>query len=496
MASSSTSSTSFTSSTSSTINSHFTPITSFNAISPLDGRYHKGSIKELSKYFSEGALVKYRVFVEIRYLLALLPVIAEQREDFPWCEEIQASLATKLNSVADNFSEADFDCIKRYEAETNHDVKAVEYFLKDKMNEFDLIPDKVDDNKKIIAVYCSYIHFAITSQDINNVAIPLMLKDTVDKLYLPTLTKLVNALKEMAKAWIDIPMLARTHGQPATPTRVGKELMVFVERLEFQINKSELATCHCAKFSGATGCFNAHVVAYPDVDWIDFANEFIYSLGLDRLQYTTQIEHYDEMCAIFDWMARINTILIDASRDIWQYISMDYFRQKVVSGQVGSSTMPHKVNPIDFENAEGNFGLANALFGHFSTKLPISRLQRDLSDSTVLRNIGVPIGHTLTSFDSFCRGLSKLEINKEKIEKDLSDNFIVIAEAIQTILRRENVPNAYEILRDFTRTDSRASWDQDKMATFISSLDVPDTVKTELLALSPFTYIGVVPKIK
>lgn len=441
-----------------------------NAISPIDGRYRR-STNVLAPFFSESALIKYRVLVEVEYFIALSKVGLKGFEALSLAEE------TELRNIYECFNEEkDAQRIKEIEQTTNHDVKAVEYFLKEKLEEMKL------------STSLEYIHFGLTSQDINNTAIPLSVKHAVEKIMLPELHSLVNHLKKLANDWNDIPMLAHTHGQPASPTRLGKEISVFVERLEVQL----MALKHipyAAKFGGATGNLNAHKITFPDVDWITFANEFVNNnLGLHRSQHTTQIEHYDQFAAMCDNFKRINTILIDFSRDMWQYISMNYFKQKIKEGEVGSSAMPHKVNPIDFENAEGNFGMANAVFEFLSSKLPISRLQRDLTDSTVLRNVGVPFSHTLISLKSLERGLFKLMLNREALERDLEENWAVVAEAIQTILRREAYPKPYEALKALTRTNEKIT--QKSIHAFIDSLAVSDELKLELKAVSPSSYTG------
>ena len=445
------------------------------ALSPLDGRYQT-KVSMLSNYFSDFALNKHRVKVEIEYLLMLVPTIGLMSS-----EEVD-KIAPALRQIVVDFSLEDCQELSRIEATTNHDVKAVEYFLQPRFEALGL--------KRLV----EFIHFAITSQDINNVAYPLMLKGALEEAYLPRMRALIALLREKVSQWAAVPMLSRTHGQPATPTRVGKEFMVWIERLEDQLDQfSWNPRLHQAKFGGAVGCFNAHSVAYPQIDWPSFADCFIKSLGLHRQKFTTQIEHYDGFATIFHVLERVNNILLDLCRDVWTYISMDYFRQTVNANEVGSSTMPHKVNPIDFENAEGNLGIANALFSHFATKLPVSRLQRDLSDSTVLRNIGCPLGHSLISIASISAGLAKLQLNEAVIYQDLEKNFVVISEAIQTILRRERVPNAYELLKDFTRTYSRSGWSAENFQTFIQSLDVSDEVKIELSKITPFNYLGVCP---
>ncbi len=444
-------------------------LTTLNAISPIDGRY-RNKVDELAPYFSEFGLMKYRVRVEVEYFIALTEI------PLPQLQKLGDHETEKLRLIYENFTEADAHEIKRYEKVTNHDVKAVEYFLKDKM----------------IALgfekHIEFIHFGLTSQDINNTAIPLSLKEAINEVYAPTLDTIVSILINLAHQWANIPMLARTHGQPASPTRLGKELMVFGERLLKQV--AQLGDVpYSAKFGGATGNYNAHHVAYPQIDWIKFGDHFVNEkLGLERSRYTTQIEHYDNLAALFDNLKRINTILIDLSRDMWTYISMDYFKQQVKAGEIGSSAMPHKVNPIDFENAEGNLGIANAIFEHLSAKLPISRLQRDLTDSTVLRNIGVPIAHTLISLKSIEKGLGKLLLNETKINADLHDNWAVAAEAIQTVLRREGYPKPYEKLKELTRGTQITEQD---IKNFIETLDVSENTKAELRLISPFTYTGI-----
>ncbi|MCE2847268.1 MAG: adenylosuccinate lyase [Sphingobacteriales bacterium] len=446
------------------------PLHPLNAISPVDGRYRMQS-EELGLYFSEEALIRYRVLVEVEYFIELCELPLPQLKNF------DTSLYKSLRAIYLGFSHQDALHIKTIEKTTNHDVKAVEYFLKERFTELGL------------GDYQEFIHFGLTSQDINNTAIPLSLREANTLSYLPALKAVMERLLQMAKAWADVPMLARTHGQPASPTRLGKELYVFYHRLQTQLELLN-TIAYSAKFGGATGNLNAHAVAYPDTDWIAFSERFITRLGLQRSAYTTQIEHYDNMAALFDALKRINTILIDLSRDMWTYISMNYFTQKVVANEVGSSAMPHKVNPIDFENAEGNFGIANALYEHFSAKLPISRLQRDLSDSTVLRNIGVPYAHTLIAFKSLLKGLGKVEINREAIASDLGDNWAVVAEALQTILRREGFPKPYEALKALTRTGERIS--AEHISRFIDTLEVEERVRAELRAVSPYNYTGVV----
>ncbi|HEX6334951.1 MAG TPA: adenylosuccinate lyase [Flavisolibacter sp.] len=445
-------------------------LNTLTAISPLDGRYRK-QLHHLDEYFSEYALMKYRVLVEVEYLLLLA-----QKKFF----RLTVAGQKTLQRLKDDFGPEDAHEIKQIEHTTNHDVKAVEYYIRQelqKAGETDIM---------------EWVHFGLTSQDINNTAIPLAWKHALEFEYLPSLLNLNNALKLLARQWHDIPMLARTHGQPASPTRLGKEIMVFVERIENQIEHL-ISIPVSAKFGGATGNFNAHHVAYPKFDWIKFSNEFVDDiLGLQRLQFTTQIEHYDNLAASFDCMKRINNILIDLCRDTWTYISLEYFRQKTKKGEVGSSAMPHKVNPIDFENAEGNLGMANAIFTHLSEKLPVSRLQRDLTDSTVLRNIGVPFAHSILSFRAVQKGLDKLVLNDEKIYEDLDDNWPVVAEAIQTILRREQYPHPYEALRQLTRGKERI--DKQAIHQFIDGLDVKAAVKKELKAVTPHNYTGIQPK--
>lgn len=445
-------------------------IDALQAISPIDGRY-KNKTAPLIAYFSEEALIKYRVLIEIEYFIALCEIPLPQLQSF------DKKLYPRLRAVYTQFSTNDALKIKEIEKTTNHDVKAVEYFIKERFDELQL------------QVYKEFIHFGLTSQDINNTAVPLSLKDAVAQVYLPLLNKLVIALKELASQWKDIPMLARTHGQPASPTRLGKEINVFVVRLEEQINLLNDSK-YAAKFGGATGNYNAHHVAYSAINWKKFGTSFVEkTLGLYHSFPTTQIEHYDHMAVLFDCLKRINTIIIDLNRDFWTYISMDYFKQKIKAGEVGSSAMPHKVNPIDFENSEGNLGLANAIFEHLSAKLPISRLQRDLTDSTVLRNIGVPFGHTLIAIESTLKGLAKLVLNPSKIEEDLEDNWAVVAEAIQTILRREGYPNPYEALKGLTRTNEKIN--RESISKFIETLTVSQQIKKELLAISPSNYTGI-----
>ena len=445
-------------------------LNTLNAISPIDGRY-RVKTKNLSPFFSEEALIRYRVRVEIEYFIALCELPLPQLKSF------NPSLFEELRSIYQHFTADDALEIKAIEKTTNHDVKAVEYFIK---KEFD---------KLELQEYKEFIHFGLTSQDINNTAIPLSIKEAIEKAYLPELGSLIDALKLLSEEYSDIPLLARTHGQPASPTRLGKEIDVFINRIENQ-RQSLLNIPNAAKFGGATGNFNAHHVAYPKLDWKSFGTHFVEdSLGLHHSFPTTQIEHYDFFAALCDCLKRINTIVIDLDRDFWTYISMDYFKQKILDGEVGSSAMPHKVNPIDFENSEGNLGIANALFEYFAGKLPISRLQRDLTDSTVLRNIGTPFGHSLIGFLSTQKGLSKLLLNKEKIEKDLSENWAVVGEAIQTILRREGYPNPYEALKELTRTNQEIN--QESLHNFIDELDIDTKIKVELRKITPFNYTGI-----
>ena len=445
-------------------------LTELNAISPIDGRYRSKTVS-LSKFFSEEALIKYRVLVEVEYFIALCEA------DLPQLADVNKATFDDLRKIYTNFSTEDALWIKETEKTTNHDVKAVEYFIKTKFDALGL--DK----------YKEFIHFGLTSQDINNTAIPLSTKDAFEKAYLPGLIAVISKLKELSVEWKDIPLLARTHGQPASPTRLGKEILVFVERLEEQM-RLLFNIPFAAKFGGATGNFNAHHVAYPNTDWKKFGTDFVESiLGLHHSFPTTQIEHYDHFAAFFDALKRINTILIDLDRDIWTYVSMEYFKQKIKAGEIGSSAMPHKVNPIDFENSEGNLGIANAIFEHLSAKLPISRLQRDLTDSTVLRNIGVPIGHTLIAFEATLKGLNKLLLNEVKFAEDLEKNWAVVAEAIQTILRREAYPNPYEALKDLTRTNTVIN--KEAIHNFINTLKVSDEIKAELMQITPSNYLGI-----
>ena len=444
-------------------------LTQLTAISPVDGRY-RSKCEALENYFSEYALIRYRVKVEIEYFIALWLLPLPQLADAP------ASAVESLREIYRDFSVDDAAKVKSIESVTNHDVKAVEYFIKE---QFDA---------RGLSKYKEFIHFGLTSQDINNTAVPMSLKDALNEVYLPSLDALVSRLKARAEEWADVAMLAKTHGQPASPTRLGKELMVFVYRLERQIAALK-ATPVSGKFGGATGNFNAHRAAYPTVDWQKFARDFLSgTLGIEREAYTTQISNYDNLAALFDALRRINTIVLDLDRDMWMYISMDYFKQKIKAGEVGSSAMPHKVNPIDYENSEGNLGIANALLSHLAMKLPVSRLQRDLTDSTVLRNIGIPLAHGMIAFASTAKGLDKLLINLKAIEDDLASMWSVVAEGIQTILRREGYPNPYEILKQLTRVNTAVT--AESIAAFIDTLEVSDAVKAELHALSPSTYTG------
>jgi adenylosuccinate lyase len=445
-------------------------LSQLTAISPIDGRYRK-QVQQLDEYFSEFALIKYRVIVEIDYFIFLA-----DKKFF----KLPAKAKTFLLDLKENFSEADAKTIKEIEATTNHDVKAVEYFL------------KIQLDKANCSELKEWIHFGLTSQDINNTAIPLSWKNSMEFDYLPALINLMQHIQDLAVIWKNVPLLARTHGQPASPTKLGKEFMVFVERLHNQIALF-LNIPYAAKFGGATGNFNAHHIAFPKRNWVELGNEFVEDrLGLQRMQFTTQIEHYDYFAAHFDNLKRINNILIDMSRDIWTYISMDYFKQKTKKGEVGSSAMPHKVNPIDFENAEGNLGMANALLEHLSAKLPVSRLQRDLTDSTVLRNIGTPVAHMTIAIKSIEKGLGKLVLNEAKLKTDLENNWAVVAEAIQTILRRENYPNPYEALKDLTRGNN--SIDKKSIHAFIGKLKVSAAIKAELKKITPHNYTGIHPK--
>ncbi len=441
-----------------------------NAISPIDGRY-RNKTNELANYFSEEALIKYRVLIEIEYFISLC------EQPLPQLKSFNKTLYNNLRQLYSNFSSQDAQAIKEIEKTTNHDVKAVEYFIKQKFDQLN------------ISEYKEFIHFGLTSQDINNTAVPLSIKDAINNVYKPAYQLTADKLKTLANDWQAIAMLARTHGQPASPTRLGKEIQVFITRLNEQFKLLNNIP-NAAKFGGATGNFNAHKVAYPNIDWKTFGTNFVENtLGLHHSFPTTQIEHYDYMAALFDALKRINTIIIDLNKDFWTYISMDYFKQKIKKGEVGSSAMPHKVNPIDFENSEGNLGLANAIFQHLSAKLPISRLQRDLTDSTVLRNIGVPIGHTLIGLASTLKGLNKLLLNEQKIAHDLEQNWAVVAEAIQTILRREAYPNPYEALKGLTRTNEAIT--KTSISKFIDTLNISNSLKNELKAISPSNYTGI-----
>ncbi len=446
------------------------PLNELNAISPIDGRY-RSKVNELGNYFSEEALIKYRVLVEIEYFIALCELALPQLKD------VKTEQFKNLREIYQNFTLEDALTIKSIEKVTNHDVKAVEYFIKEKFDSLGL------------KEYKEFIHFGLTSQDINNTAIPLSIKEAMNDIYVPEYFTLLNKLKELSKEWSNVPMLARTHGQPASPTRLGKEIEVFVVRLEEQFNLlNDIPSA--AKFGGATGNFNAHKIAYPNINWKEFGGQFVQEkLGLQHSFPTTQIEHYDHMAALFDCVKRINTIIIDLDRDFWAYVSMDYFKQTIKKGEVGSSAMPHKVNPIDFENSEGNLGMANAIFEHLSAKLPISRMQRDLTDSTVLRNVGVPFGHTLIAFKSTLKGLSKLILNESKFNEDLENNWAVVAEAIQTILRREGFPNPYEALKGLTRTNEVIT--KTSISNFIDTLEVSDKIKLELKQITPQNYTGI-----
>ncbi len=445
-------------------------LNALNAISPIDGRYNNKTW-ELSKYFSEFGLMQYRIMVEIEYFIALCEL------PLPQLSKFDKSNYSTLRDIYKNFSYDDAHAIKEIEKITNHDVKAVEYLLKQKFDDLNL------------SAFKEYLHFGLTSQDINNTATPLSLKEALNDVYYPLINELVSKLDECIKDWKDISMLAHTHGQPASPTKLGKEIKVFSERIRKQLELLK-SVPWSAKFGGATGNFNAHVAAYPGINWVDFANKFVNkTLGLERSQTTTQIEHYDNLSALFDALKRVNTILIDLSRDFWTYISKEYFKQKISKDEVGSSTMPHKVNPIDFENAEGNLGVANALFEHLSAKLPISRLQRDLTDSTVLRNVGVPLAHTIIAIKSLQKGLGKVIVNSEAIDRDLEKNWAVVGEAIQSILRREGYPNPYEALKDLTRTGNSIT--KETISNFIDNLNVPDNIKKELKSITPQNYTGI-----
>lgn len=440
------------------------------AISPIDGRY-RNKTEDLAEYFSEFALIKYRVLVEVEYFIALCEIPLPQLKNF------NKKFYSQLRNIYKNFNLKDAQKIKDIEKITNHDVKSVEYFVKEKFAQLGLSSFK------------EFIHFGLTSQDINNTATPYSLKDAINNVYYPLLKEIIEKLNSISDKWAEVTMLAHTHGQPASPTRLGKEIKVFVERINKQLQLLKTIP-FSAKFGGATGNFNAHHIAYPEIDWIDFANSFVNNvLGLDRSQTTTQIEHYDNIAAIFDNLKRINTIFIDLNRDFWTYISMNYFNQKIKKGEVGSSAMPHKVNPIDFENSEGNLGMANTIFEHLSAKLPISRLQRDLTDSTVLRNIGVPLGHTILAFKSLLKGIEKLVINEQAIKADLEKNWSVVAEAIQTILRREGYPDPFEALKELTRTNKVIN--KEVIYKFIDSLKVSDNLKKELKMITPYNYTGV-----
>ena len=445
----------------------FSPLT---AVSPIDGRYH-GKTEILSEYFSEYALIKYRVRVEIEYFIALCEL------PLPQLADIDSSMFSQLRAVYQNFTPAEAQKIKDIEKITNHDVKAVEYFIKDEFDRLGL--DK----------YKEFIHFGLTSQDINNTSVPMSVKECIHEVYFPAVQELVDLLADYAEQWKDIPMLARTHGQPASPTRLGKEVMVFVYRLRQQIELLKQVPVS-GKFGGATGNFNAHHIAYPDRNWREFGNKFLAEkLGIEREEWTTQISNYDNLAALFDALRRINVIILDLDKDFWQYISMEYFKQQIKAGEVGSSAMPHKVNPIDYETSEGNLGIANAILEHLAVKLPVSRLQRDLTDSTVLRNVGVPMGHSLIAFQSTLKGLRKLILNEEKIAADLDNTWAVVAEAIQTILRREAYPHPYEALKALTRTNKKM--DEQTIHEFIKGLDVSDSVKAELMNITPHNYTGI-----
>ena len=452
-------------------------LNALTAVSPIDGRY-RSKTKDLASYFSEYALIKYRVRVEIEYFITLCELPLPQLKSF------DHSLFERLRDIYRNFSEADAQRVKDIEKVTNHDVKAVEYFIKEKFDEIEKLPTV---NCQLSTVK-EFIHFGLTSQDINNTSVPLSIKEALAEVYYPQVEELIAQLKEYAAEWKDIPMLAKTHGQPASPTRLGKEVMVYVYRLTEQLN--QLKACKMtAKFGGATGNYNAHHIAYPEYDWKAFGNKFVSEkLGLEREQWTTQISNYDNMGAIFDAMKRINTIIIDLDRDFWMYVSMEYFKQKIKAGEVGSSAMPHKVNPIDFENSEGNLGMANAILAFLSQKLPVSRLQRDLTDSTVLRNVGVPMGHMVISIQSTLKGLRKLLLNQDAINRDLDNCWAVCAEGIQTILRREAYPHPYEALKALTRTNAAIT--AESISNFIDGLEVSDSVKAELRAITPHTYTG------
>ncbi|GAB3333044.1 adenylosuccinate lyase [Larkinella ripae] len=444
-------------------------LSALSAISPIDGRYRRQT-ESLAPYFSEWGLIRYRIRIEIEYFIDLCEL------PLPQLKGVDQAVFPKLRALYENFTEADALRIKEIERETNHDVKAVEYFIKEKLADLN------------IADHLEFIHFGLTSQDINNTATPLLLSDALEIEIEPQYRAVFVKLQQLAEQWKTVPMLARTHGQPASPTRLGKEILVFCERIEKQLYMlSDIPVS--AKFGGATGNFNAHHLAYPDIDWKSFGDDFAEKLGLERSQHTTQIEHYDMLAATLDAFKRLNTILIDLNRDMWTYISMNYFKQQIKAGEVGSSAMPHKVNPIDFENSEGNLGIANALFEHLSAKLPISRLQRDLTDSTVLRNLGVPFAHSLIALKSLLKGLGKLQLNEAAIQADLEENWAVVAEGIQTILRREGYPKPYEALKDLTRTNEKIT--AETMARFIDGLNISDQVKTELRAITPYSYTGI-----
>ncbi len=445
-------------------------ISKLSALSPIDGRYRQ-QVDELAVFFSEYALIRYRIFVEIEYFIALCEI------PLPQLQGISAQARNDIRKIYEEFRLEDAEKIKDIEKVTNHDVKAVEYFIKDAFRGCGL------------EKYVEFVHFGLTSQDINNTAVPLSLRNAIHEVYYPVIEELLSELQKLIAGWSDISMLARTHGQPASPTRLGKEIEVFHERITKQIGLLKAIPCS-AKFGGATGNFNAHHAAYPGVDWTAFANSFVNEkLGLDRSRVTTQIDHYDNLAAMFDNLKRVNTIFIDMCRDFWSYISMDYFQQVISETEVGSSAMPHKVNPIDFENAEGNLGIANAIFEHLSSKLPVSRLQRDLTDSTVLRNIGVPVAHTLIAVKAILKGLGKLSVNRPVIESDLENNWIVISEAVQTILRREGFPEPYEVLKKLTRRNKKLTGND--FAVFVDSLDIDKKVKDELKNLTPFNYTGI-----
>ncbi len=446
-------------------------LTTLNAISPVDGRYRRVT-DQLGDYFSEAALIKYRILVEVEYFISLCELPLPQLANF------DKSLFPTLRDLYENFADKDALRIKEIEKVTNHDVKAVEYFIKEKLDVIGIGGESKE-----------FIHFGLTSQDINNTSVPRSIKDALADVYYPMIEEIIEQLNGLAKDWKDVPMLAKTHGQPASPTRLGKEIYVFVERLKIQLEQMK-AIPYSAKFGGATGNFNAHFVAYPSIDWVSFANKFLNEkLKISRSQTTTQIEHYDNLAALFDAMKRINNILVDLDRDMWTYISMEYFKQKIKEGEIGSSAMPHKVNPIDFENSEGNLGIANAFFEHLSAKLPISRLQRDLTDSTVLRNVGVPIAHTMIALASLKKGLTKLLLNEDAIAGDLEKNWAVVAEAIQTVLRREAYPNPYEALKELTRTNEGIN--ANSIASFIESLNISEEIKAELRLITPASFTGI-----